>query len=159
MARKYAQIQVSIWSDEDFKALDDIYQHMYFVLLSQPRMNLCGVLDFIPARLARVSDSLSADDVMHRVKWLDAKRYVVVDEDTSELLIRSFVRNDGMIRNPKVSVGMATDFAEVMSQKLRDAITTELIRCRRDDPAANGWTAIERANPVLYRNVIEGASK
>jgi len=159
MARKYAQIQVSIWSDEDFKELDDAYQHMYFVLLSQPRMNLCGVLDFIPARLARVSYKLTADDVLHRVKWLEAKRYVVVDEDTSELLIRSFVRNDGMIRNPKVSVGMATDYAEVMSQKLRDAIDVELVRCYRDDPEATGWKAIERANPVLYRNVIEGASK
>lgn len=159
MARKYAQIQVSIWSDEDFKALDPLYQHMYFVLLSQPRMNLCGVIDFIPTRIARVSDSLKPDEVEQRVKWLDSKRYIVVDDETSELLIRSFVRNDGMLRNPKVSIGMATDFAEVMSQKLRDAIVTELRRCYQEDSESAGWKAIERANPVLYRNVTQGASK
>lgn len=159
MARKYAQIQVSIWSDEDFKSLDPLYQHMYFVLLSQPRMNLCGVIDFIPGRIARTSYSMKPDEVEQRVRWLDSKRFVVVDEDTSELLIRSFVRNDGMLRNPKVSVGMATDYAEVMSQKLRDAIKQELIRCCQEDPEAVGWKSIERANPVLHRNVIQGASK
>lgn len=154
MARKYAQILVSIWSNEDFKQLAPEYQHMYFVLSSQPRMNLCGVLDFIPSRIAQTSYELTIDDVTQRVKWLESKRYVVLDQDTGELLIRTFIRHDGLLKNPKVSTGMAADYGEVMSQKLRDEILKELRRCYDEDPDMKGWPAIEKTNPVLHRNVI-----
>lgn len=154
MARKYAQILVSIWSDEDFKALDPEYQHMFFVLVSQPRMNLCGVIDFIPSRIAQASHALTIDDVTQRVKWLDSKRYVVHDADTGELLIRSFIRHDGLLKNPKVTVGMATDYGEVMSSALRDQILKELRRCYEEDPDMKGWASIEKTNPVLHRKVI-----
>lgn len=156
MARKYAQIQVSIWSDEDFKALDPLYQHMYFVLLSQPRMNLCGVIDFIPARIAQASYSLTVDEVEQRVKWLDSKRYIVVDNDTSELLIRSFIRNDGLLKMPNVATGMASDYGEVMSPRLRKAIEKELARCYETEPDLRGWESVKRTNSVLFKNVSKG---
>lgn len=159
MARKYAQIQVSIWSDEDFKSLDPLYQHMYFVLLSQPRMNLCGVIDFIPARIAQASYDLTVDEVEQRVKWLDSKRYVVVDNDTSELLIRTFIRNDGLLKMPNVATGMASDYAEIMSARLRDAVDKELARCYSDDPELRGWESIKKTNPVLFRNISAGVPK
>lgn len=159
MARKYAQIQVSIWSDEDFKALDPLYQHMYFVLLSQPRMNLCGVIDFIPARIAQTSYDLTRAQVEERVAHLDKKRYIVVDTDTSELLIRTFIRNDGLMKMPNVATGMASDYGEVMSAKLRTAIEKELARVYADDPDLKGWEYVQRANPVLFTNISKKGSR
>lgn len=159
MARKYAQIQVSIWSDEDFKALDPLYQHMYFVLLSQPRMNLCGVIDFIPSRIAQASYDLTRAQVEERVAHLDKKRYVVVDEDTSELLIRTFIRNDGLLKMPNVATGMASDYGEVMSQKLRTAIEKELARVYKEDPELKGWESVDRTNPVLFANLSKRGTK
>lgn len=159
MARKYAQIHVGIWSDEDFKSLDALYQHMYFVLLSQPRMNLCGVIDFIPRRIAQASYSMTVDEVEQRVKWLESQRYVVVDNDTSELLIRSLIRNDGLLKMPNVATGMASDYGEIMSKKLRDAIEIELFRCYREDPDLRGWESVERTNPALFDIIKRKASQ
>lgn len=156
MARKFAQIHVAIWSDHDFKALSPAEQHMYFVLLSQPRMNLCGVLDYIPSRLAMCSDEWTIDDVEGLIKQLERRRYVVVDYDTREVLLRSFIRRDGLLKSKNITIGAATDYAEVMSEKLRKSIDKELARAYRDDPKLDGWEGLERANPVLFKRVTEG---
>lgn len=154
MARQYAQIHVSIWSDEHFKSMSPEAQHMYFVLISQPRVSLCGVLDFIPSRIARCSYQWTIDDVEQRIKALVEERYVVVDRDTSELLIRSFVRNDGLLKVPNIAKGMAAEFGEVMSQKLRDVITSELKKAAKTWPDLKAWQAIQEVNPVLSGNIM-----
>lgn len=156
MARKFAQIQVGIWSDEDFKALPGEQQHMFFVAMSQPRLNLCGVFDYIPSRLARCVSDWTTDDVERLTKELVDARYFVLDYDTHELLIRTFIRNDGLLRVPTVTKGMASDYAEVMSQRLRDAVEVELKRAFKEDSTLAGWKGLKDANPVLFRNVTEG---
>lgn len=153
MARQYAQIQVAIWSDEDFKSLSPELQHMFFVLISQPRMNLCGVIDFIQSRIARCVHEWTTDDVERLVKGLEAERYVVVDRDTQELLVRTFIRNDGLLKMPNVAQGMASDYGEVMSQKLRDVIESELKKAFGDDPELGGWRGVKKGNPVLFGRV------
>lgn len=159
MARKYAQIHVAIWTDEDFKSLSPAEQHMYFVLLSQPRLNLCGVMDYIPSRLAMCVYEWTEDDVVGLIKSLEAKRYVVVDHDSKELLLRSFIRRDGLLKSKTITIGAASDYAEVMSQKLRDAIDKELRRAFRDDSTLAGWPGLKEANPVLFDRITGGANK
>jgi hypothetical protein len=156
MARQYAQIQVSIWSDEDFKALDADLQHAFFVLISQPRMNLCGVIDYIQSRIARCVQQWTTDDVERLVKGLEAERYVVVDRDTQELLIRTFIRNDGLLKMPNVAQGMASDYGEVMSDKLRLEVEKELKKVFRKDPELGGWRGIKKGNPVLFERITKG---
>jgi hypothetical protein len=159
MARKFAQIHVAIWTDEDFKSLSPAEQHMYFVLLSQPRLNLCGVMDYIPSRLAMCVYEWTEDDVQALVKSLEAKRYVVVDYDSKELLLRSFIRRDGLLKAKTITIGAASDYAEVMSEKLRGAIDKELRRAFRDDSTLAGWQGLKEANPVLFGRITEGATK
>ena len=159
MARRYAQIQVSIWSDEDFKALTAAEQHMYFVLLSQARINLCGVLDYMPSRLAMCVYEWTTDDVERLLKGLTDKRYIVVDYDSGELLLRSFIRNDGLLKSPNVTKGAAAEFGEIMSDKLRTVITKELKRAFEEDPTLAGWKGLKETNPVLFKNVTEKGSR
>lgn len=159
MARKFAQIQVGIWTDEDFKSLPAIEQHMYFVLLSQPRLNLCGVMDYIPSRLAMCVYEWTVDDVERLVKGLEDKRYVLVDHDSHELLLRSFIRRDGLLKAKTITIGAASDYSEVMSQKLRDAIDKELRRAFREDSTVAGWQGLKECNPVLFERVSGGASR
>lgn len=154
MARQFAQLSVGIWSDEDFKSLSPEDQHMYFVLLSQPRVSLCGVIDYIPNRIVRCSYHWTESEVGDRIKSLIDRRYVVLDEGTSELLIRSFVRNDGLLKVPNIAKGMASDYGEVMSQELRDTIVKELKRAARQWPELGAWKAIREANPVLADKVL-----
>ena len=158
MARKFAQIHVAIWSDEHFKSLSPESQHMFFVLISQPRVNLCGVLDYIPTRIAGCSYEMTVDDVERVVKTLRHERYVVVDHDTQELLIRSFVRNDGLLKMPNVAKGMASDYGEVMSDSLRDTIAVELAKAYKRDPSLAGWKGIGEANPILFDRIQKGVS-
>lgn len=153
MARRYAPIWVRIWSDEDFKQLHPLQQHMFFVLISQPRMNLCGVIDYIPKRIANCSYDMSVEDVELHVKALEKERYVVVDRDTQELLVRTFVRNDEILKIPNVAQGMSADYGEVMSTTLAAAIDKELIRAFKEDSTLAGWKGVKKGNPVLFRRV------
>lgn len=159
MARNYAKIHTTIWSDEDFKALDPSLQHAYFVLVSQPRLSMCGLLDYFPQRLAMCSDGWTVDDVESLLKGLEAASYIVIDRDTHELLVRSFIRNDGVLLSPNLATSATREYAEVMSQKLRDAIERELVKAYREDSSLKSWGSVRNANPVLMKRVQEKGSK
>lgn len=159
MARNYAKIHTTIWSDEDFKSLDPTLQHMYFVLVSQPRLSMCGLLDYFPSRLAMCAGSWTTDDVETLLKGLETKSYVVVDRDTHELLVRSFIRNDGVLLSPNLATSAIREYAEVMSQKLRDAIEGELVTAYKNDPTLKAWGSVHNANSVLMKRVQTKGSK
>lgn len=159
MARNYAKIHTNIWSDEHFKSLHRDLQHMYLVLVSQPRLGLSGLLDYFPQRLAGVSYSMTIDDVEADIKGLEDERYIVIDRDTSELLVRSFMRRDEVFKTPNVAVAAVREYAEVMSEKVRDAIETELVRCRQMWPNEGIWNRISDDNPALVSRVTERANR
>jgi hypothetical protein len=159
MARNYAKIHTTIWSDEDFKSLDPSLQHAFFVLVSQPRLSMCGLLDYVPQRLARCSSGWTVDDVESLMKGLEEARYVIVDRDTQELLVRTFIRNDGVLGSPNLAIAATREYAEVMSQKLRDAIESELVKAYREDSNQRGWGAVSNTNPVLMKRVVERGSR
>ena len=162
MARDHSRIRLSIWTDPAFLALDRDAQRMYLVLVSQPRLSYCGVLDYVPARLARLAPDEDEASVDHAVKLLEADRFVVVDRSTQELLIRSFVRHDGLLKTPNVTKAMVSARALVMSEQLRDVIDAELARAYQEDPTMAGWAGsgsqpggLLVADVELYAKVIE----
>lgn len=153
MARDHARIYVSIWNDPAFRARSRAAQHGYFTLLSQPRMSYCGVLDYMPVRLAQFAADINAEDVEKAVEELEEHRFVVLDRSTGELLVRSYVRHDGLLSQPNVVKAMVRDIGTVMSLELRAAIVAELRRARREDPALKGWATIAEAFPELHREL------
>lgn len=153
MARDHARIQVSIWSDPDFRALGADAQRMYLVILSQARLTYCGALDYLPSRLAVLADDETADSVETAVKRLEDARYVVVDRDTHELLIRTFVRHDGLLGSPNVTKAMLKDRATLLSEPLRHVLDDELRRAYREDPKLAGWKGFKAAEPDLFAEV------
>lgn len=159
MARQYAKIQTDIWSDEDFKSLDPHIQHMYFVLLAQPRLGSSGLLDYFPHRLSNASYSMTIDDVENRIKELEERRYVAVDRDTSELLVRTFMRNDGLFATPNLAVSAFTEYGGIMSQKLRDILEDEFVKCRRLWPNETTWGRLKEINPVVVERILTRAGQ
>lgn len=160
MARDHARIYVSIWSDEDFRALPVAAQHMWFTLLSQPRLSYCGVLDYLPTRLARLTARATVRSVTSAVATLEEHDFAATDTETGELLLRSFVRHDGLLSQPNVTKAMAKDYEAVLSDQLRLAIEAELIRAHKEDPDAKGWPVLEKAYPNLYSTVaLKGSRK
>lgn len=139
MARGHGRILTSIWEDTDFLALDESEQRLYLFLISQPNLNHAGLLDLTLRRWSRKARGLTVAELEKRIGTLEDTRFVVVDDDTEELLIRSFVRNDGVWRMPKVMGAMVSGALEISSKRLQRALLDEMDRIPldelSDDPA------------------------
>lgn len=146
MAREYARVQVSIWADLDFRALTPAAQHLYFMLLTSPTLNLAGIADWRPVRLAKMSDGWSAAGVRKSAAELEGARFIVVDEDTEEVLIRSFVRHDGVLKSPNITTSMVKDYAGCGSVKIMEAIAVEVQRASSENPE---WKGLREASSIL----------
>lgn len=158
MARDHARIQVGIWNDDDFRALDVAGQHAYFLLASQARLSYCGVIDYIPGRFAVLSDGNTESRIRAAVKTLEKRRFVVVDRKTHEALVRSYVRHDGVMDRANMGKAVARAFANVVSTSLRDAVLTELGRLYAASPTLHGWVGFREIDPVAFEMTTAMAS-
>lgn len=122
--RSEARIKTAIWRDTDFTQLDITEQWAYFVILSQPTLNLCGVVSYNAGRWS----ALAADATPQRLrkaiailaKTTPERPKIVVDETTEEVWVRTFVRHDGVLTKPNVIVSMTRDFAAIQSTTIRE---------------------------------------
>ncbi|WFE41938.1 hypothetical protein [Micromonospora sp. WMMD998] len=144
MARSEARIAVSIWTDADFLALSPTAQRMFMFLLSQPDLAHDGVLALRERRWTKTAKELTRANVEDDLAELRAARFVVVDEDTEEVLIRSFIRRDKVYRQPNVLRAACDHLAVVSSRTILDAIAGELRRVLAADDIAEVSAAIVR---------------
>ncbi|WP_069751647.1 hypothetical protein [Streptomyces sp. EN16] len=128
MARGHGRILTSIWEDTDFTELDEAKQRLYLFLISQPNLNHAGLLDLTLRRWSRKARGLSVGELEKRIHALEQARFIVVDDDTEELLIRSFIRNDGVWRMPKVMGAAVSGALEISSKRLQQALLAEMDR-------------------------------
>lgn len=158
MARDHARILVAIWSDPDFRDLPANGQHMFFTLLSQPRLTYVGALDYLPNRLAKLTKKATPRTVANAVGILEDARFVHTDDETGELLIRSFVRHDGLLSSPNVTKAMAKDYEALLSEPLRRVVDEELRRAFTDGSDLKGWQGLEEGFPDLFAKVCRKGS-
>lgn len=127
MARTHGRIQASIWRDADFMNLSSHAKLTYFLLLSQPKMSLAGVLDVSMNRWA-ASLGCTVTEVEQAVEQLDAARFVVVDHDTDELAIRTFVRHDIDVNrlNRNIVKGFWGAWTAIESEHLRRIVVEQV---------------------------------
>ncbi|GAB3213298.1 hypothetical protein GCM10027294_43550 [Marinactinospora endophytica] len=161
MARSYAQIHSAIWQDSDFKKdLDSDAQWLYFALLSQPNITAAGVLPLQDRRWARFADGMTSERIGTALARLSAYWYVVVDEDTEEVLIRTFIRNDGLWKQPNVLKSALGHVQNTMSPTLRAVLRRELLRLPLEElgpeRATKTRTLIERVTETLPETLPEG---
>jgi hypothetical protein len=124
--RQYAQILKRIWADPDWKKLTGNGQWLYFLLLSQSSMSYAGVLPLTVRRWANLAAGMSSQEIREALDELHAARFVVVDEDTEEVLVRSFIRNDGLWKQPRMLSQAIGHAHEVESNPIRMTIADEL---------------------------------
>lgn len=129
MARSEARVSVDIWdTDEDWRALTPDAQWAYMFLLSQRDLAHDGVLALRERRWARAAAGMTVERIRRSLAELVENRFIVVDEDTEELLIRSLLRRDKIYRQPNVLRAAADHLPLVASQAIRLAIAIELTR-------------------------------
>ena len=133
MARSHGRIDFAIWSNKDFRALSEGAQRMYIMLFGQKDVNNAGVLPLMESRWAKYCNGMTVEDVRERLGELEASRFVFVDDDTEELLIRSFIRGDGVVKQPNVFKNALKCAELVDSPRLRRVLSAELRGLRRRD--------------------------
>lgn len=133
MARSEARILVEIWDDDDFLALSPNAQRLFMFLLSQRDLAHTGVLALRERRWARQASGLTVQSITDALTELAAARFVVVDEDAEELLIRSFIRRDKVYRQPNVLRAARDHLPLISSAIILDAVRVELRRIAEAD--------------------------
>jgi len=145
MARDHARIKCAIWADPDFTGLPASAQRTYFLALSQPGLNYAGVVPYTPGRWSRLAAGTTPAAIRRDIRTLEDAGYVVVDDGTEELLIRTFVKHDGIMRLPNVAKAMVKAARGIVSPVVREAFCSSLRDLHRErldkpDDDERGWT-------------------
>lgn len=128
MARSYANFTTAIWRDDDFRALTMAEQHCFMMLNTQADISAAGVLTVALTRWASRVAGCSRADIRAAIAGLEDKGFVVVDEQTEEILIRSFVRWDKGYSNPNRQPSIRDAADAIESPRLRRALAREFQR-------------------------------
>lgn len=139
MAREHARVKLSIWEDDEFRALSPAAQHLYFVLLTSMKLDYCGVTDWRPGRIAKLAGGWSTEAVEIAAQELADQLYLIIDTGSEEVLIRSFIRNDELLDSPNMAVAVRKAHGAIASGALRAIVVHELNRLRKDKPDLKGW--------------------
>jgi hypothetical protein len=142
MSRKFSRIIRSIWKDNDFRGLTPEAQHLYFVLISDPKLTYAGVTDWRPEKISGRANGWTADQVAQAGHELANALFIVIDDDTEEVLIRTFHRNDECLSVPNMSRAVIDAYETVESPTISGVIIHELTRLHEQQPSLPGWNNI-----------------
>ena len=76
-------------------------------------------------RWSGMASDTTLDDVLEITTVLDEARFIVVDTDTAEVLIRSFVKHDQVADQPKIRAAAVRQFDDIQSRIIRTALSAE----------------------------------
>jgi hypothetical protein len=129
MPRNYANVFTAIWArDGEFVKRSGEAQRIYMMLFTQGEISACGLL---PLRRRRwVTNSSDGDEsaLNLALKELEEHRYIVVDEDTEEVLVRSFTNHDNGYANPRRLPSIRDAASAVESPRLLRVLAEEFER-------------------------------
>ena len=151
MARDRANINTGIWTDDEFIDITRDEQWLYFLLMTDPKLSYAGVTDWRPGRITQRSSNTSKADIEQIGASLQAGRYILIDEETEEVMIRSFLRHDGLLKQPRLGVSMANAYGAIASKNIRKVVIHELKRLHDEFPE---WKAfgVEQVKELLKRS-------
>ena len=120
----YVQLQRAIKIDPDFVKLTPAGQWLYFQLLTD--VNHIGVANWNPKRLALRAGGTKSSYVLIAAQELTESLFAVLDEESDEILIRSYMKYDGAHKQPNTCTSMVNAFGQVASMKIRQVVAHEL---------------------------------
>jgi len=140
MARDHARVNVTIWGDPAFRDLPPSAQHLYLTLWTSPELTYCGTHDWRPARLTGLAAGWTRQDIENAADCLTARHFLVLDLEREEVLIRSWIRWDGLMKQPRMAISCITAYAAVSSATLRQVIVHQLLNERKRHPSLACWS-------------------
>jgi hypothetical protein len=136
MANAAALINEGLWrKDKEFQRLPRLAQCTFCQILSQKDLDTAGGLTLHLELLAKACDELTVEQLMADLAVLEERRFVFVDYDTDELLVRSYVRLVSAVGGAKNRAWLSVpkNARLIASPKLRHELAVELRRVRRQD--------------------------
>jgi hypothetical protein len=133
VARSEARLLTEIWEDRDFLALTDSAQRLFMFLISQPDLAHSGVIALRERRWSRKSSDGNLAGIEKALTDLAAARFLVVDWDSEEILIRSLIRRDRIFKQPNVMRAAVDNVPLIESQLILRALCVEMERIRQDN--------------------------
>lgn len=124
----YVRLQRDIRLDPDYRALSLEAQWLYKELLID--VDFIGVCDYAPRKLAKIGTGIELLRVEAAAAELRTRLFIVIDDETDELLVRTFVKHDGLYKQPNMCVAMVKAFRKVGSPTLQGVISHELNRIK-----------------------------
>ncbi|QIN94368.1 helix-turn-helix DNA-binding domain protein [Arthrobacter phage Abba] len=149
----FAKLHDRIWLDTDWLEMSHTAQWLYEAFISR-KINRAGVADWRPKRLTGLSPTITVAGVEAAAEELAERRFVIIDEDTEEILVRSYIRNDELWKQHNLMVSAANAYTATASRLLRGVIVHELRRLKAEMPDLKVWTH-ELMADVLMRESID----
>ena len=145
-SRPFTRIWRSIWTDRDFTGLDSDAKVTYLLLISNGEARLTGLMTIAANRWANQT-GMDVDRISKALRALDAVGFVILDEDTDEVLLRTRMRNDTFIGNSwQRHKGALTGALNAVSPRIRVALAEEITKLL---PLINKPEVHEYANHVV----------
>ncbi len=111
-------MKTAIWRDEGFGRLSVSVQHLYLLLLSQPDVNICGLLALRERYWASLRKE-TPEATLTVLAELEAAGLVVADLVTQELLIVGWLKHNHGLDNPKVTTAIPRLIETISSPRVR----------------------------------------
>jgi hypothetical protein len=127
MARDHARIVTRIWSG-DFRELTEAEQRLYLMVVSDGDLNHCGVGPLTIKRWVGQAANSTERGVRKTLDSLAAARYLVPDWDHEEILVRTLLRNDRVMRQPNVAISAYSSWQRIRSPLIRAHVLFEVHR-------------------------------
>lgn len=160
--RQYALIHRAILDDPSWRCLTRSQQNLYLLLLLKLSTNLCGIVDWRPKKLAVNASDMTVETIEADAVVLEKKLYIVRDEDTDEVLIRSFLRNDAPLKSSKTAIAVRSSYTDTASSKLRGVIVFELQRLYKEQRDWQGWDQVKDLldlPSIAPRRIVSGGEE
>lgn len=128
MARTESRFRTSAWRPgSDWLLLPFTHKGVYKMLLDQGEVQYTGVVALTATKWSKLF-GLPLDELIEIIEELADDRYFIVDWDYEELLIRSFIRNDEVYRQPNLMRSAQRQLCSTSSLRIRAEILIELQR-------------------------------
>lgn len=157
--RDHERTGLDLWGEDSFLDLTPPAQHLFFVLKTNPQLSYCGAGEWHPGRIAARSRGWTADEVVLAAVELTHSPdiYLIVDEDCEEYLLRSWIKHDGLWKQPNMTVSMANDRAALASRTLRGIVVHEVRKIAAANPGVSSWER-DSVRKLLAQTPIDPAS-
>lgn len=126
MARSYARLAAAIWDDPEFRALPADAQLTYVMLVSQREISMCGVLTVAIHRWAGFTTAATTKSVERALKALHDARFVVLDLEAGEVLVRTFAKHNDVWKSANTAKAAARAFGAIHSAAIRNKVNGQV---------------------------------